>query len=113
MPRTENTYDAFTAIAEPKRRYLIEQLIGNELSVSQLVELTQWKQPAVSKHLRVLKDSGLVAERKAGRQRIYRVNAQALLPIQTWVRQFEKHWQSQFEQLDQYLLDLQKKGEDK
>ena len=109
MPRTANTYDTFTAIAEPKRRELIEKLAGNELSVSQLVELTDWNQPMVSKHLGVLKEAGLVSGRKDGKQRIYRVNASELRPIQIWVRRFEKHWNKQFDQLDEYLSELQKK----
>ncbi|PCK04142.1 MAG: transcriptional regulator [Alteromonadaceae bacterium] len=110
MPRTSNTYDTFTAIAEPKRRELIEKLIGDELSVSQLVEITNWSQPMVSKHLRVLKEANLVSERKDGRQRFYRVNASELKPIQIWVRQFEKYWNTQFDQLDEYLSELQNKG---
>ena len=64
----------------------------------------------VSKHLSVLKEAGLVSERKEGRQRFYRVNANELKPIQIWVRQFEKHWNKQFDQLDEYLSDLQGRG---
>jgi DNA-binding transcriptional ArsR family regulator len=109
MPRTANTYDSFTAIAEPKRRELIEKLAGNELSVSQLVEITNWSQPMVSKHLSVLKDAGLVSERREGKQRFYRVNVDELKPIQLWVRQFEKYWSNQFSQLDEYLSELQSK----
>jgi DNA-binding transcriptional ArsR family regulator len=111
MPRTANTYDTFTAIAEPKRRELIEELIGNELSVSQIVNITNWSQPMVSKHLGVLKEAGLVSERKEGRHRFYRVNADELRPIQIWVRQFEKHWNKQFDQLDEYLSELQNRGD--
>jgi len=107
MPKTSNTYDTFTAIAEPKRRELIETLIGEELSVNQLVELTNWTQPMVSKHLAVLKHARLVYERQQGRQRFYRVNAKQLKPIQIWVRQFEKYWNTQFDQLDEYLSELQ------
>lgn len=110
MPRTSNTYDTFTAIAEPKRRELIELLIGKELSVNQVVEVTKWNQPMVSKHLKVLKEAGLVSERKDGRQRLYRVNADQLKPIQIWVAQFEKHWNKQLDQLDSYLTKLQLKG---
>lgn len=109
MPRTPNNYDTFTAIAEPKRRELIETLIGKELSVNQVVELTQWKQPMVSKHLGVLKEVGLVSEKKEGRRRVYKVNADQLKPIQIWVAQFEKHWNEQFDQLDSYLTKLQMK----
>lgn len=111
MPRTVNSYDTFTAIAEPKRRELIEKLIGNELSVNQLVEITKWNQPMVSKHLGVLKEAGLVSERKDGRQRFYRVNATKLRPIQIWVRQFERYWNKQFDQLDDYLTELRNEGE--
>ena len=109
MPRTANTYDTFTAIAEPKRRELIERLIGNEMSVNQVVEMTNWNQPMVSKHLGVLREAGLVSERRDGRQRFYRVNANELKPVQIWVRQFEKHWNEQFDQLDIYLNELQSK----
>ncbi len=107
MPKTSNTHDTFTAIAEPKRRELIETLIGEELSVNQLVEVTNWTQPMVSKHLAVLKHASLVHERRQGRQRFYRVNAKQLKPIQIWVRQFEKYWNTQFDQLDEYLSELQ------
>lgn len=110
MPRALNTHDTFTAIAEPKRRELIETLIGNALSVNQVVEMTQWSQPMVSKHLRVLKEVGLVSERKEGRKRVYTVNADQLKPIQIWVAQFEKHWNQQFDQLDSYLSNLQIDG---
>ena len=112
MPRAINTYDTFTAIAEPKRRELIETLVGNELSVGELVALTKWNQPVVSKHLGVLKEAGLVSEQKRGRQRFYRVNAHELKPIQIWIRQFEKYWNTQFDQLDAYLTELQQKGDD-
>ena len=110
MPKTANTYDTFTAIAEPKRRELIEKLAGEELSVSNLVEITHWTQPMVSKHLSVLKEAGLVSQRKQGKQRFYSVNADELRPIQIWVRQFEKYWNKQFDQLDAYLSELQNKG---
>lgn len=110
MPRTKNTFDTFTAIAEPKRRTLIERLAGDELSVNQLVEYTHWNQPLVSKHLRVLKEAGLVAERRSGRQRLYQVNVDALRPVQHWVQQFEQFWTQSFDQLDDYLVELQNKG---
>ncbi len=112
MPRTTNTFDTFTAIAEPKRRALLEKLVGTELSVGQLVEDTQLRHPMVSKHLSVLKEAGLVRERKLGRQRLYRLKADALQPIQIWVRQFEKYWNRQFDQLDDYLAELQKQKKD-
>lgn len=93
MPRTANSFDTFTAIAEPKRRALLEAFGGDELAVGKLVELTGWNQPMVSKHLAVLKEAGLVSERRQGRQRLYRVNASELMPVQLWVRQFEAQWE--------------------
>src|SRR5437868_8406334 len=75
MARTRTTFDPFNAIAEPKRRALIETLVDKQLTVSEVVERMGWNQPMVSKHLRVLKQVGLVSERKEGRYRLYEVNA--------------------------------------
>ena len=107
MARKKTTYDPFNAIAEPNRRALMETLIGNELTVNALVDVLAWNQPKVSKHLAVLKEVGLVSERKEGRFRVYHVNAENLKPIQLWVNQFEKFWESRLDQLDQYLKDIQ------
>ena len=85
MARTPTTYDPFNAVAEPKRRQVLEVLGTQELSVNELVERLRWNQPMVSKHLGVLKEVGLVSERRAGRQRLYRVNAERLKPIYDWV----------------------------
>ena len=112
MARTKTTFDPFNAIAEPKRRALIEALIGKELAVGQIVELMGWSQPMVSKHLGVLKQVGLVSERKEGRYRVYKVNASQLKPIQEWVVQFESFWSDTLDQLDDYLTKIQSK-EDK
>lgn len=111
MPRARTTLDPFNAIAEPKRRALIEALVGKELTVSETVELMGWKQPMVSKHLGVLKRVGLVAERRAGRCRVYRVNAARLKPIQDWLGQFEQFWSHNLDQLDAYLTQIQSKGD--
>lgn len=107
MARTKTTYDTFNAIAEPKRRELIETLIIQELNVNQLAEALSWKQPTVSKHLSVLKQVGLVTERKEGRFRVYKVNAAQLKPIQDWVIQFEKYWGGSLDNLENYLEDYQ------
>lgn len=112
MARTATTYDVFSAIGEPKRRLLIEKLVLEELSVNDLVDQTQWPQPMVSKHLGVLKQVGLVKERKEGRSRIYRVQPEELRPIQEWIHQFEKYWGSTLDQLDNYLQSLQSKEEE-
>ena len=109
MARTKTTYDPFNAIAEPKRRALIEALAGKELTVNQIVELMGWNQPMVSKHLGVLKQVELVAERKEGRFRVYRVNAAQLKTIQNWVIQFEQYWSRNLDNLGEYLNEIQSK----
>lgn len=107
MSRTKITHDVFSAIGEPKRRALIEQLVLKEMSVSELVESVQWPQPVVSKHLRVLREVNLVKERKVGRFRLYQVRADELRPIQQWIHQFEKYWGGTLDSLDTYLTQLQ------
>lgn len=108
MARTPTTYDPFNAVAEPKRRLVLEVLGDKELSVNEIVELLGWNQPSVSKHLGVLKQVGLVKERRVGRQRLYRVNAERLKPIHDWVSPFEKFWSESFDRLDEVLEQLKK-----
>ncbi len=112
MARKATTFDLFSAIAEPRRRELIEKLIGKELFVNQLVALLGWKQPTVSKHLKVLKEVGVVSERKEGRMRVYKVNAPSLKPVQEWVNQFENYWEYNLDNLEVYLEDIQTKKEE-
>ena len=112
MARTPTTHDAFNAVAEPKRRKVLEVLGVRELSVNELVELLGWTQPMVSKHLGVLKQVGLVSERRAGRQRMYRVNAQNLRPIYDWVAPFERIWNERFDRLDAVLEQMKKEQAD-
>jgi DNA-binding transcriptional ArsR family regulator len=107
MARRPTTHDPFNAVAEPKRRQVLETLGDRELSVNEIVELLGWKQPMVSKHLGVLKQVGLVSERRVGRQRLYRVNAGRLRPIFDWVTPFERFWRESFERLDEVLQELQ------
>ena len=109
MARARTTYDPFNAIAEPKRRELIEALVGKELTVNQIVDLKGWNQPMVSKHLGVLKQVGLVSERKEGRFRVYKVNAAQLKPIKEWVVQFEHYWKNSLDNLEDYLNEIQAK----
>lgn len=109
MARTSTTFDTFSAIAEPKRRALLEALIGKELTVNQTVELMGWNQPMVSKHLSVLKQVGIVSERKEGRYRVYKVNAVQLKPIQEWATQFEQYWSNSLDHLEDYLKEIQSK----
>jgi DNA-binding transcriptional ArsR family regulator len=101
------THDPFNAVAEPKRRELLEAMGTQELPVNEIVALLRWPQPMVSKHLGVLKRVGLVSERRSGRQRLYRVNAKLLKPIFDWVTPFEKYWSERFDRLDKVLQELQ------
>ncbi len=109
MARTRTTFDPFTAIAEPKRRALIEAMAGKELTVNQIVERMGWNQPMVSKHLGVLKRVGLASERREGRYRVYKVNAAQLKPVQEWVVQFEQLWSNSLDYLEDYLAEVQSK----
>jgi DNA-binding transcriptional ArsR family regulator len=109
MARIPTTYDPFNAVAEPKRRRILEALGPAERSVNEIVEALGWPQPMVSKHLAVLKKAGLVRERRDGRQRLYRVNMEKLKPIYDWVTPFERYWSESYERLDEVLQDMQKK----
>jgi len=106
MARTPTTHDPFNAVAEPKRRQVLAILGTEELSVNEIVERLGWNQPMVSKHLGVLKQVGLVTERRVGRQRLYKVDAEQLKPIFDWVTPFEKIWNERFDRLDQVLEDM-------
>jgi DNA-binding transcriptional ArsR family regulator len=109
MARIPTTHDPFNAVAEPKRRKILEALGPAERSVNEIVEALGWPQPMVSKHLAVLKKVGLVRERREGRQRLYRVNMEKLKPIYDWVTPFELYWSESYERLDEVLQDIQKK----
>ena len=109
MARTPTTFDPFNAVAEPKRRKVLEVLGTQELSVNEIVERLGWNQPMVSKHLGVLKEVGLVSERRVGRQRLYRVNAERLKPIYDWVAPFERYWSERYDRLDDVLEELKSK----
>ena len=111
MARAATTTDAFNAIAEPRRREILDLLAAGERSVNDLVALLGLAQPLVSKHLRVLREVGLVDVRDEGRQRLYRVNSQALRPIYDWIKPYEQMWIDRFEALDE-LLDQLKAEED-
>jgi len=108
MSRLKTTHDVFSAIGEPKRRLLIEQLVIKEMTVNELVNIVEWPQPTVSKHLGVLKKVNIVSERKSGRFRYYRVRSEELRPIQEWLHQFEKYWGGTMDQLDNYLHRIQR-----
>jgi len=106
MARAATTADAFNAVAEPRRRQILDLLAGGELSVTDLVARLGVAQPVVSKHLRVLREVGLVAVRDAGRLRLYRLDGRPLEPIYQWVKTFEQTWADRFDALDEVLAGL-------
>jgi DNA-binding transcriptional ArsR family regulator len=108
MARAATTADAFNAIAEARRRQILDVLAGGERGVNDLVELLGLAQPLVSKHLRVLREVGLVEVREDGRQRVYRLNAQSLKPIHDWVSGYERLWSERLDRLDAVLKELKK-----
>ena len=106
--------DAFNAVAEPRRRQILDALAGGERPVNELVHLLGLAQPQVSKHLRVLREVGAVNVRDEGRQRLYRLNGNALRPIHDWVKNYERTWSERFEALDVVLEQLkqEEQGDD-
>ena len=99
MPRALTTLDAFNAIAEVKRRQVLNVLAAGERPVNDLVESLGWPQPQVSKHLGVLKKVGLVSVRHVGRQRVYRMHGERLKPIHDWVQTFDRFWTAHLDQI--------------
>ena len=106
MARAATTADAFNAVAEPRRRQILDVLSGGERPVNDLVTMLGLAQPLVSKHLRVLREVGLVDARHKGRQRMYRLNGHPLKPIHDWVKNYERSWSQRFERLDDVLEEL-------
>jgi len=111
MARAATTADAFNAVAEPRRRQILDALAGGERPVNDLVRVLGLAQPQVSKHLRVLREVGAVDVRAEGRRRLYRLNGSALKPIHDWVKNYEGLWSERFDQLDTVLEDLKQKEE--
>jgi DNA-binding transcriptional ArsR family regulator len=111
MARAPTTADAFNAVAEPRRRQILDVLTGGERAVNDLVHELGLAQPQVSKHLRVLREVGAVDVREAGRRRLYRLNGHALRPIHDWVKNYERLWSQRFEQLDVVLDELKQQEE--
>ena len=106
MARAATTADTFNAVAEPRRRQILDVLMTGERSVGDLVDVLGLAQPQVSKHLRVLREVGAVDVRDEGRQRVYRLNGAALKPIHDWVKRYERTWSERFELLDGVLEEL-------
>jgi DNA-binding transcriptional ArsR family regulator len=95
MARAATTSDPFNAVAEPRRRDILDYLAPRERPVGEIVLALGLAQPSVSKHLQVLRDVGLVDVRRDGRQIFYRTNAEALKPVHDWASRFERYWRHQ------------------
>jgi DNA-binding transcriptional ArsR family regulator len=108
MARAATTTDAFNAVAEPRRRQILDLLATGERPVNDLVRSLGLTQPQVSKHLRVLREVGAVEVRDDGRRRHYRLNGEALKPIHDWVKAYERTWTERFERLDVVLEELKR-----
>lgn len=111
MARAATTSDAFNAVAEPKRRQILDLLARGELSVGDLVERMPLAQPLVSKHLRVLREVGLVHVRDEGRQRMYRLDAEPLRSIADWLRPYERAMSERFDLMDEVVQELKAQEE--
>jgi DNA-binding transcriptional ArsR family regulator len=109
VARAATTADAFNAVAEPRRRQILDVLAGGERPVNDLVRLLDLGQPQVSKHLRVLREVGAVHVREHGRQRLYSLNGRALKPIHDWVKGYERSWSERFSRLDAVLEELKER----
>jgi DNA-binding transcriptional ArsR family regulator len=112
VARAATTADAFNAIAEPRRRQILDVLAGGEIAVNELVQRLELNQPQVSKHLKVLREVGAVDVRNDGRQRLYRLNGHALKPIHDWVKDYEQTWSARFDALDDVLDDLKREEQE-
>lgn len=99
MARAATTSDPFNAIAEPRRRHILEFIAAEERSVNEIADALELAQPSVSKHLRVLQDVGLVTMRRDGRHTMYRTNAETLRTIHDWSRMFAQHWRGQLRRI--------------
>ena len=99
MPRASTRSDPFNAIAEPRRRHILEFLADDERSVSEIVDALELAQPSVSKHLQVLHEVGLVSMRREGRRTMYRINGETLRTIHDWSSMFARHWRTQLRRI--------------
>jgi len=106
MARAATTSDVFNAIAEPQRRDILMLLRTGERPVTELAQELGMTQPGASKHLRVLREVGLVSDRRAGKQRVYGLDAHGLRPIHEWTGGFERFWSESFDRLDRYVQEL-------
>src|SRR5262247_1681379 len=112
MARAATTSDVFNAIAEPQRREMLVLLRAGEWPVTELARELGMAQPGACKHLRVLREVGLVRDRKAGKQRLYGLVARGLRPVHEWTGGFERFWNESFGRLDEYVQDLKQTTEE-
>ena len=113
MARAATTSDAFNAVAEPQRREILTLLMGRERPVNELARALRITQPRTSKHLRVLREVGLVRVRVAGQQRLYGLDARGLRPMHDWVAGFERFWNERFDLLNEYVKERKAKEREK
>ena len=113
MARAATTSDVFNAIAEPRRREILVLLQGGERPVTEVARELGMAQPGASKHLRVLREVGLVRDRKAGKQRLYGLEARELRPVHEWTGGFELFWNESFDRLDAYVRGLERRRREK
>jgi DNA-binding transcriptional ArsR family regulator len=111
VARSSTTSDVFNAVAEGRRRDILDTLIAGEKAVGTIVTDLALPQPQVSKHLRVLSEVGLVSSRAEGRRRLYRLEPARLQPFQEWLAKYEQAWNERFDRMDDYLKELQEQGE--
>jgi DNA-binding transcriptional ArsR family regulator len=110
VPRAPTTSDAFNAVAEPKRREILSYLAPRERSVGEVVKSLRLEQPSVSKHLRVLKEVGLVHVRRQGRQMLYRTKVEGIRPLHEWTSTFERYWAQQLNRIKERAEKKDKEG---
>ena len=111
VARSSTTSDVFNAIAETRRREILDALIAGEKAVGAIVDDRSMSQPQVSKHLRVLSEVGLVRCRADGRRRLYSLEPARLRPFHEWLAKYEQAWNDRLDRLDDYLKELQRQGE--
>ncbi len=112
MARASTTSDVFNAIAEPRRREILSLLRTGERPVAELAQELGVSQPGASKHLRVLREVGLVRDRRAGKQRLYGLDARGLQAVHEWTGGFEQFWNESFDRLDAYVQDLKRERQE-
>ena len=112
VARAATTSDAFNAIAEPQRRDILALLRAGERPVTDLARELGMSQSRASKHLRVLREVGLVRDRRAGKQRLYGLDARGLRPVHEWTGGFERFWNERFDRLDAYVQEIKQAGQE-